>query len=142
MESKMAQMNKSQLVYDFHKKFNSHVSSRPTLPDDSERTLRKSLLTEEYNEYLLGEKNNDIVEIADALGDMLYIIYGTAVSYGLPIDNIFQEIHDSNMSKLDKNGNPVYREDGKILKGDNYFKPDLKKIINDAMDINNPLTYL
>lgn len=126
----MAQINKLQMVYEFHKKFNSHISSSPTLPKDDERSLRISLLSEEYQEYLLGEKNNDLVEIADALGDMLYIIYGTAVSYGLPIDAIFQEIHDSNMSKLDKNGNPIYREDGKILKGDNYFKPDLKKIID------------
>lgn len=116
-------------VKEFQTIFKSHVSENPILPNIEERDLRKRLLEEEYNEYLEGENNNDIVEIADALGDMLYIIYGTAVSYGLPINEIFNEIHASNMSKLDENGNPIFREDGKILKGKNYFKPDLKSII-------------
>lgn len=121
-------------VKEFQTIFKSHVSEKPVLPNTEERDLRKRLLEEEYNEYLEGENNNDIIEIADALGDMLYIIYGTAVSYGLPINEIFNEIHASNMSKLDENGNPIFREDGKILKGKNYFKPDLKSIIERKND--------
>lgn len=118
------------MVEEFHKTFGANISESPNLPIESERELRKKLLTEEFNEYLEGEHNNDIVEISDALGDMMYIIYGTAVSYGLPIDEIFAEIHASNMSKLDENGKPIYREDGKVLKSNLYFKPDIKKIID------------
>lgn len=119
-----------EMVEEFHKTFGANVGEKPELPNEQERELRKKLLTEEFNEYLEGEHNNDIVEISDALGDMMYIIYGTAVSYGLPIDEIFQEIHSSNMSKLDENGKPIYREDGKVLKSNLYFKPNIKKIID------------
>ena len=122
-------MNKRDLVLEFHKTYGSNIGDTPRLPSEAERKLRRDLLEEEYKEYIHGEETHDLVEIADALGDMLYIIYGTAVSYGLPINEIFQEIHDSNMSKLDEHGKPIYREDGKILKGPNYFKPNLAKII-------------
>lgn len=115
-------------VKDFQIAFNSNVSDVSKLPNDKERQLRIKLLKEEFDEYIDGEENNDIVEIADALGDMMYIILGTAVSYGLPLEEIFNEIHNSNMSKLE-NGKPIFREDGKVLKGSNYFKPDIKKYL-------------
>ena len=88
-------------------------------------------MEEENLEYLKACKENDIVEIADALGDMLYILCGTIISHGLQnkIEEIFQEIQSSNMSKLGENGKPIYREDGKVLKGPNYFKPDIRKIL-------------
>lgn len=89
-------------------------------------------MKEENEEYLEAVKNNDLVEVADALGDMLYILCGTIIEHGLQdkIDAIFNEIQKSNMSKLDKDGEPIYREDGKVLKGQNYFKPNITKILN------------
>ena len=88
-------------------------------------------MEEENLEYLKATRENDLVEIADALGDMLYILCGTIISHGLQnkIEEIFQEIQSSNMSKLGDNGKPIYREDGKVLKGPNYFKPDIRKIL-------------
>ena len=124
-------MNKHSKVKKFHEIYKCNIGSLPMLPSKDERDLRISLLDEEFNEYLVAESKNDIVEISDALGDMLYIIYGTAISYGIPINEIFNEIHDSNLSKLDISGNPILRDDGKILKGPNYFKPDIKKILEE-----------
>lgn len=123
-------MTNNDMVKKFQEIFGANIGSKVALPDEDERILRIKLLREEFDEYLEGEDNNDIIEIADALGDMMYIIYGTAISYGIPLDEVFKEIHDSNMSKLDKNGKPIYREDGKILKGESYFKPDIKRILN------------
>ncbi len=93
--------------------------------------LRYDLMKEENEEYLEAVQNKDLVEIADALGDMLYILCGTIIEHGLQdkIEAVFDEIQRSNMSKLDENGNPIYREDGKVMKGSNYFKPDFSKII-------------
>lgn len=93
--------------------------------------LRHKLMHEENLEYLEACKNNDLVEIADALGDMMYILCGTILSHGLQnnIEDVFEEIQKSNMSKLGPNGKPIYRDDGKIMKGPYYFKPDLKKIL-------------
>ena len=94
-------------------------------------TLRYNLMKEENEEYLEACENNDLVEIADALGDQLYILCGTILKHGLQhkIEEVFEEIQKSNMSKLDAAGNPIFREDGKILKGENYFKPNIKKIL-------------
>ena len=94
--------------------------------------LRYNLMKEENDEYLDACKNGDLVEIADALGDQLYILCGTILKHGLQnkIEEVFDEIQKSNMSKLDANGNPIFREDGKILKGENYFKPNIKKILD------------
>ena len=94
--------------------------------------LRYNLIKEENEEYLDACKNNDIVEIADALGDQLYILFGTILKHGLQykIEEVYDEIHRSNMSKLDENGLPIFREDGKILKSNNYFRPDIKKILD------------
>lgn len=122
-------MNQYEMVKQFQTIFGANVGTTPSLPSTDERELRKKLLTEEYEELLEAEQNDDLVEIADALGDILYIVYGTAVSYGIPINDIFEEIHNSNMSKLDEHGKPIYREDGKILKSDRYFKPDIKKFL-------------
>jgi len=94
-------------------------------------TLRYNLMKEENEEYLEACENNDLVEIADALGDQLYILCGTILKHGLQhkIEEVFEEIQKSNMSKLDAAGNPIFREDGKILKGENYFKPNIKRIL-------------
>ncbi len=94
--------------------------------------LRHRLMMEENDEYLDAAKNGDLVEIADALGDMLYILCGTILKHGMQhkIEEVFNEIQKSNMSKLDLNGKPIYREDGKILKSDQYFKPNIKLILD------------
>ncbi|MCB9195018.1 MAG: nucleoside triphosphate pyrophosphohydrolase family protein [Flavobacteriales bacterium] len=94
-------------------------------------TLRYKLMREENEEYLEAAERGDIVEIADACGDMLYILCGTLLKHGLQhkIEEVFEEIQRSNMSKLDKHGNPIYREDGKVMKSDQYFKPDIKSIL-------------
>ena len=99
--------------------------------DASTYQLRYDLMKEENEEYLQACKDGDVVEIADALGDMLYIWCGSVLKHGMQdvIGDIFNEIQRSNMSKLDKNGKPIFREDGKVLKGENYFKPNLKAII-------------
>ena len=93
--------------------------------------LRYNLMKEENEEYLEAVQNNDIVEIADALGDMLYILCGTILEHGLQhkIEEVFDEIQRSNMSKLGEDGKPIYREDGKVMKGPNYFKPNFEKIL-------------
>lgn len=119
-------------VKEFHEKFGLHIEDQPTLPDENTRELRRKLLREEVEEYLEAEDNDDITEICRELSDVLYIVYGTAVSYGLPIDQMFAEIHNSNMSKLGKDGKPVIREDGKILKGENFAPPDPKRVMDRA----------
>ncbi|CAI8164356.1 MAG: Uncharacterised protein [Cryomorphaceae bacterium] len=93
--------------------------------------LRFKLMAEENDEYLEAAKNGDMVEVADALGDMMYILCGTILSHGMQhkIEEVFEEIQRSNMSKLGEDGKPIYREDGKVLKGPNYFKPNIAKII-------------
>ena len=116
----------------FHKKFNINYLNEPkaNIPDEI-KELRFKLMEEENLEYLKATKDDDIIEIADALGDMLYILCGTIICHGLQdkIEQIFQEIQNSNMSKLGENGKPIYRGDGKVLKGPNYFKPDIEKIL-------------
>jgi predicted HAD superfamily Cof-like phosphohydrolase len=116
-------------LWEFHDTYDITRTRTPSLPDQDTRDLRIRILREEWEEYLEGEQNNDLVEIADALGDMIYVAYGTGVAYGLPMDEIFNEIHRSNMSKLDEWGQPIYREDGKVLKGPNYSPPDIAGII-------------
>lgn len=120
-------------VKEFTEAFNIKYSKEinPNL-DQSTIDLRFRLMEEENLEYLEATKNNDIVEIADALGDILYILCGTILAHGLQhkIVEVFNEIQRSNMSKLDINGKPVIREDGKILKGPNYFKPNIKGILD------------
>lgn len=119
-------------VEEFHNHFNIKNNHSPQLLSEEKYTLRYNLLKEENEEYLNACKNKDIVEIVDALGDILYIVAGTLLQHGLQhkIDEVFEEIHRSNMSKLGEDGKPIYREDGKVLKGPNYFQPDIKRILN------------
>ena len=100
--------------------------------DEKDLNLRYSLMKEENEEYLQAAKEGDLTEIADALGDMLYILCGTILTHGLQhkMAEVFQEIQRSNMSKLDKNGKPIFIEDGKVLKSNLYFKPNIKKILD------------
>lgn len=116
----------------FHTSFGLGVSSeiKGTL-GDAKNTLRFNLMKEENEEYLEAVQNNDILEIADALGDMLYILCGTILEHGLQhkIEEVFDEIQRSNMSKLGADGKPIYREDGKVMKGPNYFKPNFEEIL-------------
>lgn len=116
-------------VNEFHTVYGALISSKLTSPTDDIKKLRIALLAEEFKEYTDAEYANDMVEVADALGDMVYIIYGTALSYGIDLDAVLSEIHRSNMSKLDIDGSVLVREDGKILKGPLYFKPEIAKII-------------
>jgi len=119
-------------VADFHNAFGLTVNNSPVgCLGESQNMLRFNLMKEENEEYLEAVKNNDPVEIADALGDMLYILCGTILSHGLQykIEEVFDEIQRSNMSKLGHDGKPIYREDGKVMKGPNYFKPDFSEIL-------------
>ena len=119
-------------VTEFHNAFRLSIEHKPKSDISSEITeLRYNLMKEENEEYLQAVKSNDLIEIGDALGDMLYILCGTIISHGFQdkIEAIFDEIQRSNMSKLGADGKPIYREDGKVLKGPNYFKPDIEKIL-------------
>lgn len=117
-------------VAEFHKAFNHPIAEKPTLISAKRASLRFDLMKEENEEYLLACTNNDLVEVADALGDQLYILAGTMLEHGLQdkILEVFQEIQRSNMSKLGTDGKPILRSDGKILKGENYTPPNLKPI--------------
>lgn len=120
-------------VQEFHTAFaigHSEVPKADLAP--AKKILRYELMREENEEYFEAVQNNDLVEIADALGDMLYILCGTIIEHGLQhkIEDVFDEIQRSNMSKLGSDGKPIYREDGKVMKGPNYFKPDFSKILN------------
>lgn len=117
----------------FHNAFNIKNNNSPIVNiGDKNFILRHSLMREENEEYLEACKEGNLVEVADALGDMMYILCGTILSHGLQhkIEEVFEEIQKSNMSKLDLDGKPIYREDGKVLKGPNYFKPNIKPIIS------------
>lgn len=121
-------------VKEFHTAFVIGHSEIPRADlGESKNILRYNLMKEENEEYLEAVQNNDLVEIADALGDMMYILCGTIIEHGLQhkIEEVFDEIQRSNMSKLGENGKPIYREDGKVMKGPNYFKPDFSKILGE-----------
>jgi len=131
METKKDLLGKIMAVHHFHETFKIGNANAPTLIDERDYTLRYNLIKEENDEYLDACKKGDLVEIADALGDKLYILFGTILKHGLQhkIEEVFDEIQRSNMSKLDENGQPIFREDGKILKSNLYFKPNIKEII-------------
>ena len=119
-------------VREFHEAFGLGVKDSPAADlGEAKNLLRYKLLREENEEYLEAANNNDLVEVADALGDILYILCGTLIEHGLQykIDEVFDEIQRSNMSKLGADGKPIYREDGKVLKGPNYFKPNIQEIL-------------
>lgn len=119
-------------VRKFHEAFGLGVKETPQADLGKEKNLlRYKLMREENEEYLEAANDNDLVEVADALGDMLYILCGTIIEHGMQykIEEVFEEIQRSNMSKLGADGQPIYREDGKVLKGPNYFKPDIETIL-------------
>ena len=125
--------NELDAVKAFHEAFKINVNYEPTINvSDQIKELRFNLMKEENEEYQEAVRNNDLIEVADALGDMLYILCGTILTHGMQhkITEVFEEIQRSNMSKLGADGNPIYREDGKVMKGPNYFKPDIKAILN------------
>ena len=126
--------NKLQAVKAFHEAFGLGINHKPIAKlNDSKLKLRFDLMSEENEEYLEAAKEDDLVEVADALGDMLYILCGTILEHGMQykIQEVFNEIQRSNMSKLGADGNPIYREDGKVMKGPNYFKPNISEIIGE-----------
>lgn len=116
-------------VLEFHEIYNAYIGNRPELRDKKIARLRIGLLDEELNEYKEAVYTDNLIEIADSLADLLYVAIGAAISYGIPIDEVFEEVHRSNMSKLDANGKPIHREDGKVIKGPNYFPPDIVSIL-------------
>lgn len=124
--------HKIKAVKEFHSAFGLGVSNTMIADLGKDKNLlRYNLMDEENKEYLEAAGNGDMVEVADALGDMLYILCGTILEHGMQfkIEEVFEEIQRSNMSKLGADGKPIYREDGKVLKGPNYFEPNIKEIL-------------
>lgn len=125
--------NKIASVHEFHTAFGLGINNNPVADiSKNKNLLRFNLMKEENEEYLEAATNDDLVEVADALGDMLYILCGTIIEHGMQdkIEEVFNEIQRSNMSKLGTDGKPIFREDGKVLKGPNYFKPNIKAILD------------
>ncbi len=119
-------------VNEFHSAFGLGIKDSPHADlGEAKNLLRYNLMKEENEEYLEAANNNDLAEVADALGDMLYILCGTIIEHGMQykIEEVFEEIQRSNMSKLGEDGKPVLREDGKVLKGPGYFRPNIKAIL-------------
>ena len=109
--------------------FGQMVCTKPSFPDEKTMLLRLDLIKEELSELEDAMKTKNLKEVADALTDILYVTYGAGYAYGVDLDECFKEVQRANMSKLGEDGNPIYREDGKVLKGVNYFKPHIKKIL-------------
>ena len=114
----------------FMKTFGQEVKNKPSFSTDKINKLRIDLIKEELDELNEAMKNKDLLEVADALTDILYVTYGAGHAFGIDLDKCFDEVQNSNMSKLDNNGKPIYNNDGKVMKGPNYFKPDLSKFVN------------
>ena len=114
----------------FMKTFGQEVKTSPSLSTDKINKLRIELIKEELEELTEAMKNNDLLEVADALTDILYVTYGAGHAFGIDLDKCFEEVQNSNMSKLGENGKPIYNESGKVMKGPNYFKPDLSKFVS------------
>ena len=115
-------------VRTFMKTFGQEVKTKPSFSTDKINKLRLDLIKEELIELTEAMDNKDLLEVADALTDILYVTYGAGHAFGINLDKCFEEVQNSNMSKLDDNGMPIYNENGKVMKGPNYFKPNLKKI--------------
>ena len=124
-----ADVSNFELVGDFMEAFGQKVELEPTWPDFNTRELRLDLIQEELDELAQAMEDRDMVQIADALTDLLYVVYGAGHAFGIDLDECFQEVHSSNMSKLGPNGKPIHREDGKVLKGPGYYEPDLESIL-------------
>jgi len=125
----MAGVSNFELVGDFMEAFGQDVHCDPIWPDFSTRELRLDLIQEEFEELQEAIDNNDMVEVADALTDLLYVIYGAGHAFGIDLDECFLEVHESNMSKLGPDGRAIRRDDGKILKSENFFAPDFSHIL-------------
>jgi len=123
----MSNFNK---VKTFMETFGQEVKTKPSFSTDKVNSLRLNLIEEELEELKTAIKNKDLLEVADALTDILYVTYGAGHAFGIDIDKCFDEVQDSNMSKLGEDGRPIYNESGKVMKGPKYFKPDLSKFIN------------
>ena len=122
-------MTNFEKVGTFMKTFGQDVKQSPSFSTSKINELRVSLIKEELNELIEAMNKKDLVEVADALTDILYVTYGAGHAFGINLDECFQEVQNSNMSKLDNNGKPIYNDKGKVMKGPNYFKPDLSKFI-------------
>ena len=120
-------MTNFEKVGNFMKTFGQEIKKKPSLSSDKINKLRLDLIQEELGELKAAMKNNDLLEVADALTDILYVTYGAGHAFGIDLDKCFEEVQRSNMSKLGKDGKPIYNEHGKVMKGPDYFKPDLKK---------------
>ena len=114
----------------FMKTFGQEVKNKPSFSTDKINKLRLDLIKEELSELTDAMNNKDLLEVADALTDILYVTYGAGHAFGIDLDKCFDEVQNSNMSKLDENGKPIYNQNGKVMKGPNYFKPDLSKFVN------------
>ena len=125
----MTKISNFEKVGDFMEAFGQNVEVEPTWPDFNTRDLRLELISEEFSELCQAMEDRDMVQIADALTDILYVVYGAGHSFGIDLDECFEEVHRSNMSKLGESGRPIYREDGKVMKGPGYFEPDLEGIL-------------
>ena len=122
----MSNFNKVKI---FMKTFGQEVKNKPSFSSEKINDLRYELIREELDEFKEALKNKDILEVADALTDILYVTYGAGHAFGIDLDKCFEEVQQSNMSKLDENGKPIYNESGKVMKGPNYFKPNLTKFV-------------
>ena len=122
-------MTNFEKVGTFMKTFGQEVKEKSSLSSDKINKLRLDLIEEELGELKEAMKNNDLLEVADALTDILYVTYGAGHAFGINLDECFEEVQNSNMSKLDATGEPIYNDVGKVMKGPNYFKPDLSKFI-------------
>ncbi|MDC0940796.1 nucleoside triphosphate pyrophosphohydrolase family protein [Candidatus Pelagibacter sp.] len=123
----MSNFNK---VKNFMETFGQEVKTKPSFSTDKINSLRYNLIKEELEELKEAMENKDLLEVADALTDILYVTYGAGHAFGIDLDKCFKEVQNSNMSKLDEDGKPIYNESGKVMKGPKYFKPDLTKFVN------------
>jgi predicted HAD superfamily Cof-like phosphohydrolase len=123
----MSNFNKVKI---FMETFDQEVKTKPSFSTDKINSLRYDLIKEELEEFKEAMKNKDLLEVADALTDILYVTYGAGHAFGIDLDKCFEEVQNSNMSKLDENGKPIFSDAGKVMKGLNYFKPNLRKFVN------------
>ena len=123
-------MSNFKKVKTFMETFGQEVKIKPSFSTDKINSLRYDLINEELEELKIAMENKDLLEVADALTDILYVTYGAGHAFGIDLDKCFEEVQNSNMSKLDQNGKPMYNEFGKVMKGPKYFKPNLSKFIN------------
>ena len=123
-------MTNFQKVKIFMQTFGQEVKSNPSFSTEKINDLRYNLIKEELDELKQAMENKDLLEVADALTDILYVTYGAGIAFGIDLDKCFEEVQNSNMSKLGEDGKPIYNEAGKVMKGPNYFKPDLSKFVS------------